>query len=84
MQIFLIIYRLVYWKKEKLLGFLGENYPKSVEELYDAEIYFQNSCDQDYDYNKWGNKINIFNKIITKIKNITDAKKLAKINFLYD
>lgn len=73
----------VYWEKEKLLGFLGENYPKPVEELYDVEVYFQNSCDQDYNYKDWGNKINIFNKIIAEIKNITDAEELAKINFSY-
>ena len=50
----------VYWDKHKLLGLSGYNYPKEVTDLFDCHVTFQNSCDQDYDFDTWDHKINLF------------------------
>ena len=70
-----------YWEEYKLLGLLGWNYSSTIKNLYDAQIYFQNSCDQDYEYEEWGTNVDIFNKIITEVKNENNLDTLVKICF---
>ena len=72
-----------YWEEYKLLGLLGWNYSSSIKNLYDAQIYFQNSCDQDYEYEEWGTNINLFNEIVAEIKNGNNLDTLIKICFPY-
>ena len=76
--------RFIYWKKYRLLGIVGDNYPKECMDMIDTSVYFQNSCDQDYEYDTWGKKIPLFRTIIlfNKYKN---AKQILKIkNKKYD
>lgn len=59
----------VYWKEFNLLGLSGYSYPEELESLFDCHIGFQNSCDQDYDYEYWSDKIMIFKEIKEKTIN---------------
>lgn len=70
-----------YWEEYKLLGLLGWNYPNPIKDLYNVGICFQNSCDQDYDYEEWGTDINLFSEVITEIKDENNLDKLIKICF---
>lgn len=45
------IFKFRYFYKSSLLGVYGV--PKSVRHLFDKTVYFQNSCDQDYDFEEW-------------------------------
>ena len=54
----------VYFKKTKLLGLVGCNYPK-IESFVNNKICFQNSFDQDYERKDWQGVdyfLNIFDK----------------------
>ena len=61
----------VYWKSKKLLGLSGYNYPKEFEDLFDCHVTFQNSCDSDYDYDVWNDKISFFKEMKEQYKNIS-------------
>ena len=52
--------KFVYWPHEKLLGIGGDFrcIDKNFENLH--HVYFQNSCNQDYDYQEWPNEIPFF------------------------
>lgn len=52
--------RFVYWKEQNLLGLSGYDYPKEMRDLFDCHVSFQNSCDQDYEYDTWSDKISFF------------------------
>lgn len=52
---------------------LSENQPKEVCDLFDVFIYFQNSCDQDYEYDVWG-EIGFFKKQIDFIESMSDGQ----------
>lgn len=58
----------VYWKEYNLLGVSGYDYECLVD-IFPTHIGFQNSCDQDYDYEEWGDLIDIFNQKRDFIKN---------------
>lgn len=61
-------YRWFYDKENKLLGVFSIQ--NCMKNLFDSTIYFQNSCDQDYDYSDW-NGIELFENIANKWKNAT-------------
>lgn len=44
-------YRMCYIKEKHLLAFFGV--AGELMELFDGNYYFQNSCDQNYDYEEW-------------------------------
>jgi len=52
--------KFIYWEEKELLGMSGYNYPQELVELFDCHIGFQNSYDQDYDYNTWSDNITFF------------------------
>lgn len=52
--------RFVYWEKHKLLGMSGFDFSKEVEDLFDCHVHFQNSCDQDYEFDTWAHEIDLF------------------------
>ena len=52
--------KFVYWEKHKLLGMSGFDFSKEVEDLFDCHVHFQNSCDQNYEFDTWNHKINLF------------------------
>lgn len=59
-------YRFFYDKKHRLLGVYSVD--KSMHGLFDLVHEFQNSCDQNYDFDSW-NGIEHFESIATKWKN---------------
>lgn len=70
----------VYWKKFNLLGVIG-NY----EDLPSAKayaVYFQNNCDQDYDFKEWP-KLKFFKDIISKYKTLSESE-IIKLGELED
>lgn len=71
--------RFIYWEKEKLLGLIGYDYPKEVENLFDCHVDFQNSCDQDYDFDEWDDKIDIFKRLKPVYKAIS-IEELISMN----
>lgn len=62
-------FRWFYLKEYKLLGIYG--LPTRVRDLCDCTVYFQNSCDQNYDYDEWKG-IPLFESIVEKWKAIPD------------
>lgn len=62
-------FRWFYLKEYKLLGIYG--LPNEVLTLCDCTVYFQNSCDQDYEFDEW-NGVPIFEEIAEKWKNTPD------------
>ena len=55
-------FRFVYWKKEKLLGLFDTGYPDVVVNCFDCNQFFQNATDQNYDFDSWSDKIDLFKK----------------------
>ena len=70
-------YRFFYIPEHNLLGVFGV--PDDVKDIFDLTCYFQNSCDQDYDFEEWKG-IPIFEQIAEKWKNATDKATLAHCN----
>lgn len=64
-------YRFFYIPEHKLLGVFGV--PNEVEKIFDLTCYFQNSCDQDYDFEEWKG-IPIFEQIAENWKNATNEE----------
>lgn len=62
-------YRYFYFPQFNLLGVYGV--PKCVQSLFDATIYFQNSCDQDYEFETWTN-IPLFKEIADRWQDCSD------------
>jgi hypothetical protein len=61
--------RFFYLAEHDLLGVFGV--PSEVQGIFDDSIYFQNSCDQDYDFDEWS-KIPPFQRIAEKWRTATD------------
>lgn len=53
-----------------LVCVLSQKSPKEVCDMFDTFVYFQNSCDQDYDYKEWGD-ISYFKKQIEFIETMS-------------
>ena len=68
----LLSFRFVYFPEKKLLAIVGGNYPRA-DKYFDKSIYFQNSCDQDYEVEEWG-KTKYFKQVWDKIFNLTDEE----------
>lgn len=62
-------YRFFYIPEHNLIGVFGA----PIEDIFDLTCYFQNSCDQDYDFEDWKG-IPIFEQIAEKWKNATDEE----------
>lgn len=67
--------RFFYLAEHNLLGVFGA--PTEAQGVFDDSIYFQNSCDQDYDFGEWKN-IPVFAQIAEKWKSATDEEVRAK------
>ena len=63
-------YRFFYIPEHNLLGVFGV--PDDVKDIFDLTCYFQNSCDQDYDFEEWKG-VPYFEVIAEKWKNATDT-----------
>lgn len=64
-------YRFFYIPEHNLLGVFS--IPDAVTDIFDCTVHFQNSCDQDYDFEDWKG-IPIFEQIAEKWKNATDEE----------
>lgn len=64
-------YRYFYIPQHELLGIFS--LPNGFHEMFDNVSYFQNSCDQDYEFSNWKG-IPIFEKIAEKWKNATNEE----------
>lgn len=73
----LFTFRYFYYSNINLLGIYG--IPNSVKYLFDNTIYFQNSADQDYEFDTWNN-IDTFRKIADKWKNTTDEYVIKELD----
>lgn len=67
-------FRFFYLPQHNLLGMF--NIPTVARRLFDATCFFQNSTDQNYDYEDW-NGVPLFEKIAEKWKNATDEEVIA-------
>lgn len=56
---------IIYWEKYELLGIVGE-IPKGIKETL-TTIDFQNSSDQDYDYDYW-HGVHFFEDVLEKLE----------------
>lgn len=61
-------YRWFYLKEQKTLCIFG--IPDSLYNLFDTTIYFQNSTDQDYDFDTWS-ELEFLAPIVEKCKTLT-------------
>ena len=68
-------YRYFYNKELNLLGIYG--LPNSLRELFDDTLGFQNSCDQDYEFEYW-DKVEPFKLIANKWKALTPEEVWLK------
>lgn len=66
--------RFVWWEDKKLLGLNNDS--DFLKSFFDTEVYFQNSCDQDYEYDGWDDKIDFFKETKRKIQERTKEELL--------
>lgn len=74
-------FRYFYIKDLELLGLYGG--PDCLGELFDCTLGFQNSCDQDYDFEYW-DKVEPFKAIADKWKTVPLESVLEKMDRLSD
>lgn len=67
--------RFFYLAEHNLLGVFGV--PSGIEEIFDSTIYFQNSTDQDYEFDEWKG-VPIFEQIAENWKASTDEDVIRK------
>lgn len=67
-------YRFFYIPEHNLLGVFS--IPDAVTDIFDCTVHFQNSCDQDYDFEEWKG-IPLFEKIADKWQHAT-SEEVAK------
>jgi len=74
--------RFTYWPEHDLLGATGDRWPKKCIEQADGSVFFQNSTDQDYQFEWWPGKIAFFQERIAAIKDLPDSeiKKLGLVD----
>lgn len=73
-------YRYLYVPEHNLLGIFGID--DSVKSIFDCTIYFQDSCDQDYEFDEWKG-VPIFEKISNKWKNASKDTVKAKYKEIF-
>lgn len=64
-------YRFFYIPEHNLLGVFS--IPDAVKDIFDLTCYFQNSCDQDYNFEYW-NGVPYFEFVAQKWRNATDEE----------
>lgn len=64
----------VYWPEHQLLGFvMGDDIPEHLNEDV-TSVYFQNSCDQDYEFDVWSNNIALFKQMKDSVQSATETE----------
>lgn len=74
--------RFVYWPDYNLLGVSGYKLPGEIENWFDGHFSFQNSSDQDYDYDQWPTGIDHFTARIDRVKNADDGRLFEYVDGL--
>ena len=74
-------YRYFYLKDQQLLGVYSMC--KEQQELFDCTVYFQNSTEQDYDFEEWKG-VPWFEEVADKWTNVTDADVLKAYKEQYN
>lgn len=64
----------VFWPQYNLLGLLGETWPQA-EKFFSNSIYFQNSCDQDYEESTWADVCPFFDEVVAQTKSQPITRK---------
>ena len=74
-----------YWEKYHLLGMFETRIPSATRKMFDSSVYFQNSTDQNYDYERW-NGISFFEETRDSILNMTqrDLINILDTHWCYD
>lgn len=68
--------RFVYWPQHRLMAHVGGAIsPQAREGMHD--VFFQNSCDQDYEYSDWPDAIPFFKQEKERVLATPDAKLVA-------
>lgn len=74
----LFTFRFVYWEKQHLLGLLREDtddWAESNQMQGKSSVYFQNSCDKDYEFEEWPTFIPFFNTAVAEYKKMLKMPK---------
>lgn len=79
-QLFTI--RCTYWPQHNLLGITGDEWPEACKNLAAGSVYFQNSTDQDYEYECWPTAITFFKERVDAVKRMTDdeVQQISELN----
>lgn len=74
-----------YWEEYNLVGMFAERIPKETIHLFDTCIYFQNSSDANYAYDKWKG-IPYFENVISDVQgmNKEEIVDIVKKNYGYE
>lgn len=81
-------FNFVYWPKYHLLGLVGTA-GQNDESKWES-VYFQNSCDQDYEFEDWPENIDFFRTIVKEYKQMLELddtsciKRLEERGYLSD
>ena len=77
-------FRFVYWPEHKLLGFshFEGNIKDLIKEQFPMCIYFQNSCDQDYEHATW-NGISLFEEYVERAKTMSAQEIVSNSDGYY-
>ena len=63
----------VYWDDINLLGLSGYEYPCEIRKMFTTHVTFQNSTDQDYEYDDWNDKIDVFKECKQYVEKLSDS-----------
>ncbi|MEE1503103.1 MAG: hypothetical protein UGF89_02515 [Acutalibacteraceae bacterium] len=69
-------FRYFYLPKYELLGIFSV--PDGFKDMFDNVTYFQNGCDQNYDFEEW-NGVPLFEEIANKWKNVLSDKDVFEL-----
>lgn len=66
----------VFWGRGQysLLGILGDSWPEELQGKFHTTQCFQNSCDQDYDFESWNERIPLFKYLKEQVMEASDEK----------
>ena len=71
-------FKFVYWSQFNLLGLCCRDFG-DAEKDFNKHVYFQNSCDQDYEYEDWPD-IKCFSDIIFQVVNMSIKQLVANFD----
>ena len=78
----LFSYRFVYWKEFRLLGMVGTL--PDIAPKPSGCVYFQNSCDRDYELKSWPAKIPFFRERVKQARESLAAEPKECLKALYE